>query len=664
MFADFKRYTILIILMFTLFQNDTIGQEEISSQLEKTDLSDETVEHNFNKLIGITGPKSKDINAITAEDLQIFQIFSITQINSFFEYKKKFGNFISIYELQAIPGWDHTSIRILLKFVSFSSHQNIKEKSHNDNISPVHQLYVRIGRSGMNAALEEQFKKGIRQTVVYRMKSSNNTSIGVSAEKDAGEKNIFDFTSFYFQKEQQHHLKKIIIGDYLIAIGQGLIQWNGYAFGKGANIMSVLRQPQNIKAHTGTEENRFFRGGAIEMEIGKFSGILFASRKRIDANIVSDSILKKKWVSSLLISGLHRSQREIEDKHSLGITSGGFILKHHFKNGHIGLNGIATYLDLPMLKRDLPYNTYSINGNKWSNLSGDFIFSTKSGTYFGEAAFDKKRSAALILGYLRNLYRNIDIGFQWRNISPAFNAFSSNIIGHRYTANNEIGYYVGINIKLNNKNSIEVFSDHYKHPFAVFSADGPQRGLTNALTYTIAPTKKWELYIRLIQSLKSQNVKKEIEKSHHLDITETNHIRIHAVFQPNSAIEFRVRNEIMVKRYEYESRLNGWLSFIEFILHPPLEAYSISIRSTYYNTDGFNASIYSLERDLPQYYSMNAYFNRGNSNYLLFQFRFSQKIHFSGKWVIDKKYFTLKSATNDYGVGIHHEWRTQMTIKF
>jgi hypothetical protein len=129
-------------------------------------------------------------------------------------------------------------------------------------------------------------------------------------------------------------------------------------------------------------------------------------------------------------------------------------------------------------------------------------------------------------------------------------------------------------------------------------------------------------------------------------------------------LDLRFRNELQTRKKEAGDNLHSWLSFAEIILHPVLQPYSISIRTTYFNTDGFDASIYSMERDLPKYYFMQSFFNRGNSSYLLFQTKISNKVHLAGKWVMEKKYFPISTPIPQFNTIIQSEWRVQATIKF
>ena len=157
----------------------------------------------------------------------LFRSLTPSQINSFFEYKRKYGDFISIYELQAITEWDILTTRKMISYLYVAEPQNIKGKFIENNERGFQQLLIRIGRTGSDATSSAYYSKKLKQTIIYRNTNFKNLSIGLSAEKDAGEKNAFDFTSFYIQKNYTKYFKHLIIGDYLVTMGQGLAHWQG-----------------------------------------------------------------------------------------------------------------------------------------------------------------------------------------------------------------------------------------------------------------------------------------------------------------------------------------------------------------------------------------------------------------------------------------------------
>ena len=72
----------------------------------------------------------------------------------------------------------------------------------------------------------------------YQLKS-NYLQAGFTAEKDAGENFLgsnqpygFDFYSAHIQAKKIGQIKNVIIGDYQMNFGQGLVMQSGMSFGK------------------------------------------------------------------------------------------------------------------------------------------------------------------------------------------------------------------------------------------------------------------------------------------------------------------------------------------------------------------------------------------------------------------------------------------------
>ena len=58
-----------------------------------------------------------DLNKVSADDLRQFYFLSEKQIQQFLQYRDEQGELLSVYELQAIPGFDQNSINMLAPLV-------------------------------------------------------------------------------------------------------------------------------------------------------------------------------------------------------------------------------------------------------------------------------------------------------------------------------------------------------------------------------------------------------------------------------------------------------------------------------------------------------------------------------------------------------------------
>ena len=64
-----------------------------------------------------------NLNKVDRQVLSDLQLLNENQLTAFFDYRKKFGKFISITELQAIPSFDPTTIRSILPFVKIEDYK-------------------------------------------------------------------------------------------------------------------------------------------------------------------------------------------------------------------------------------------------------------------------------------------------------------------------------------------------------------------------------------------------------------------------------------------------------------------------------------------------------------------------------------------------------------
>lgn len=95
----------------------------------------------------------------------------------------------------------------------------------------------------------------------FRM-SSRHLSINLTQEKDAGETlngpTGFDYTSGHIALKENGKLKDLVIGDYALNFGQGLVLWTGGAFGKGREVVGTTsKNERGLRAYGSAQETDF-----------------------------------------------------------------------------------------------------------------------------------------------------------------------------------------------------------------------------------------------------------------------------------------------------------------------------------------------------------------------------------------------------------------------
>lgn len=635
------------------------AQEEIENEIEQLAINSTEQTNDPIESLPIEKQLKFNINTVTAEELSALMILKPQEIDAFIQHRKLYGKFINLLELQAIDKWDITIIKKTLPFLYFSTSSDKINVKHSIAEGKHILLYRTGGKSNSYTSKESWITKN-RQLLNYKFKYKDLFQTGLMVEKDAGESNILDHYGLFVHLKNRGNMKDLLIGDFNINMGQGLIHWQGYAFGRSSNLLGGYRQGYFIQPHTGTDENRFHRGIAIRFKKGKLELGGFAGRMKIDANVIKDSIMNQSSVSSLLLSGLHRNEAEKADKNALTKISWGGKLKLHLTKGAVSLNFMQTRFSIPIQKRALPYNQFAIAGKRWNNISIDFAMPTKIGFLFSELGFDHQFDHALNIGLLKSLDPKLDISIIYRNMSPKYRAFESNCISSNSEAGNETGLLFSINLALPAKHSIEGFVDYYKNHWPGYTSDRPEIGNLFSIQYNWKPNKKTEISTRY--QIEKRTGNQGYENNHTNQIGETNihRWRTHISFTPIESFTIRWRNEIVKVKEDHTSLSTGQLSYLEFIFKPLAEPLSISLRYTFFSTDNYASRIYAYERDLSSFYSIPAHFNQGSRTYLLLQYNYKKAVKIQAKIIGDQR-SEKNNVLSFYQLPVRNkEWRLQI----
>ncbi|WP_343668149.1 helix-hairpin-helix domain-containing protein [Chitinophaga sp.] len=183
------------------------------------------------------------LNNADVAQLTSLGLLTTLQIDELINYKKQFGKLLSIYELQAVPGFDEATIQLILPYIT------VAESSQTD-------------KSSMTCLVRNDLLR-------YR-----SSTIGIQVKKDS-------YGAYYFIKNYKK-IKALAIGDFTINMGQGLINWQAYAPGKSSLITHIKREGEIIRPSTSVTDNR---GAAITLQQGHWETTAILSLQQHGGNI-------------------------------------------------------------------------------------------------------------------------------------------------------------------------------------------------------------------------------------------------------------------------------------------------------------------------------------------------------------------------------------------
>jgi hypothetical protein len=564
-----------------------------------------------------------NLNTATSEELQSLKVITDLQIGKLLRYRNLLGNFVSIYELQAVPTWDLATIRKILPFITVGNSVSVKENFLSRFRKGEQVLLFRATRvlqksKGYDTSLSTHYL-GDRNHLMfrYRYQYKDLLYFGLTGDKDAGEQFLkgaqskgFDFYSFHFFARRLGAIKSIALGDYTANLGQGLIQWQSLAFGKSAEVMSIKRQSPVLVPYRSAGEFYFNRGIGVTVQKKKMEATVFASYKKISGNIENDTSIR---FTSLLTSGYYRTASETADKNKISLTSIGGNINYQTSTFKIGWNGIAHSFDLPLQKRDEPYNLFAISGKKVSNSSVDYSYTYKNLHLFGEAAIDKNFHRAFVNGALMSIDPKVDLSFLYRNIQKEYQSLFGNAFTENTTPVNEKGIYAGIAIRPGAGWQLNAYGDFFQFPWIKYLVNAPTKGYDYLVQLNCQPNKQFGMYVRF------RNKNKPLDSSgngiiYYPENQIKKTLRLHLSQQVSSDLSLTTRVEMLWFDRKTSNAELGFLSYMEGSYR--LQKFSANLRLQYFETGTYNSRIYVYESDVLYSFSIPAFYDKGFKYYL------------------------------------------------
>lgn len=583
-----------------------------------------------------------NLNYADATLLQNLKILNPIQINNLLIYRKLLGNFVSIYELQAVPTWNLDLIRRIRPYITISQKMNLAQSFSKRIKNGERTLLLRASETLekskgflLDSSAAKNFYPGSQQKVLlrYKYKFGNLLQYGITAEKDAGEqffrgaqKSGFDFYSAHFFIKNIGIIKSLALGDFAVNMGQGLTQWQSLAFGKGAEITNTKRQSEILKPYNSAGEIIFNRGIGITLQKKNWETTGFVSIRKLDAGFDIDTLNSEDYISSLHTSGYHRTANEVAGKAIQRQFSYGGNVSYSSENFHVGVNGVHYDFSHPIKKADYLYNKFAFSGKHSGNYSLDYSYTYRNLHFFGEAATDEDLDKAFINGLLINLDANVATTFLYRNISRGYQSLYSNAFTENTFPTNESGFYSAITITPTNFLRIDAYADFYHFPWLKYRTDAPTSGNDYMIQLSYQPNKQVEVSSRFRFENKPINFNPDNNYSNPVIGRPKKNWRTQFSYKLNNQFIFRSRVEIAFFDVKTDDKQNGFLTFTDIIYKPALKPFSCNIRLSYFETGGYDSRLYAFENDVLYGYSIPVFFDKGYRYYINLRYKISPKL--------------------------------------
>ncbi len=611
-----------------LFDKDQDGYEQLVIDLEELYLN------------------PLNLNTATALQLEKLRLLSPFQVKSLLEYRERMGKIISLDELHYVYGFDAHTVELIRPFVLIGSPEILKLKNPT-NLK--HEGLFRVSQQNLRA---ENFT-GNDQKLYLRFKTGSYAGFqaGALAEKDAGEDffsgtnpNGFDHYSGFVSYKGKGFIRNLVIGDYRVNVGQGLLMWTGYTSGKSTEVLQVQKRGEWIRGNSTADEYQFLRGGAISLGKGNISLGLFGSQKSLDASL--DSSSEGLSINSIRTEGYHRTQSEQRSENNITEQCAGVRLNYTGSAFWCGFNSIITNYSLPFALSDKVYRLPESGTQQFRGVSFDYRYLQQVFQLFGEIA-QSNGQLAILQGINLMPVSNLRASVFYRLYHELYYAPYFNAIAEGSSGSGEEGLFAGLQYSPVARMKLSGYADLFSFRRARYQVDGPSHGKEYLLEGLVRPADGLEILLRYkFESKLLNQVDSSTQKLAYQEPFIKNAWRIHLRYSLSETIGMATRYELTKSGYSEAEPFFGYLLYQD-VFYNPLKKLQFTARYAWFDAREYASRIYAYEHNLRYVYSMPAYYGKGTRSYLLVQYQTFKALVLALRWSCTTYFETDKASLHE-----------------
>jgi len=577
-----------------------------------------------------------NLNNATISELRELYMLTEIQISNLQKHIATYGKLNSKFELQAVEGFDSNTIKLIDPFVTAKPSSALQGVKLNTLFQEANSdLILRYKRDFQTREGYKVDPETGKPTFLgspnymyarYKLWFRRNLTLGFTAEKDAGEniKNGPDFFSGHVMYTDRTFVRKVIVGDFQAMFGQGLTFWSGLGFGKSPFILNTKKNPIGFKPYTSVQEGQFMRGAATTLGWKNFELNTFYSSKKLDSNVVLNEDTTQTddefLVSSIQVSGLHRTASELLDKGTLKEHVYGGSLRYSTRAFSIGATAVRTEYDKPVVQNTGLYRQFRFNGTENTNIGLDYQTIFKNANMFGEFSRSANGGMAAINGLIAALSPRLTVSLVHRYFQRDYQVNYANVFAENQDLPaNENGLFAGLQLNINSRWTFTGYADLVKYPWMRFRVDAPSRFTDYLAQFNYKPDRKHEFYFRYRHRVSEQNTGLEGSRITSPVPVIQNNWRMHGAYFVHPNIQMKTRAEwTFFNKDGNDSK--GFLLYQDIIFKKTGSPLAVHFRYALFDTKSWDTRLYAYENDVLYAFSIPPYAGKGTRFYTMFTY--------------------------------------------
>lgn len=434
-------------------------------------LGEEDLSHLYDELLDLW-EHPINLNLCNDEEIQALFMLSLHEKEALIDYLQRYRPLDAVAELLLVKGWTPYTLQKVRDFVCLTAIEkewNAKSKSPYPGRWQVKQKFNR--RFGETVGDSSYVGSLLSQAYQLSYQHSARCRFGFCFDKDEGEK-WGDHQAAYVEICDRKSLQQLIIGDYRMHFGQGLVVSSSGLFGGKSHAgHSLLSQNKTFRAQTSGAESGYFRGLASIWKLSDKSSLaICGALQNIDTNLQDSSF------SAIKTDGLHRKEKDLEKKRNVQRMTVGLRQSYRYDHFQWAINAFYYHFDREWQADEQAYKLYYFQGKDGANFSADWRWRIGDCFWGGEWAFDHQGHWAAICHLNAKLHNQIKLSLSLRHFQKEYQAPFAMTFSEKTTVCNEEGLYIAGDFQLQKNCHIRCYVDCYRFPWLRHGVNAPSYG--------------------------------------------------------------------------------------------------------------------------------------------------------------------------------------------
>ena len=570
-----------------------------------------------------------DMNHASREQLEQLPFLSAQQVEDIMAYLYQYGPMKSLAELQMIRSLDYQRRRLLTFFVRIDDDEQKQGFPSLKTITQYgrHELMATAKIPFYERRGDNEVYKGwpYRHWLKYQFSYDDQVKAGLVGAQDAGEpffanKNRwgYDYYSYYVQIKHWGRLESLVLGKYRVSMGMGLIANNGFTMGKLTSLQNLGRSTTTLRAHSSRSSADYLQGAGATMTIVKGLSLTgFLSYRAMDATLNKDGS-----ATTIVTSGYHRTETELEKKDNLRNTTFGGNIRYQQHGIHAGLNIIAAHLNRELKPNtSLLYRQHAAQGTDFMNFSADYGYIHHRFAFNGETAMNKNGALATINSLSLQCGNGVSLMALYRFYSFRYTSLYANSFSEGGSVQNESGVYLGVNWQPSPRLKVMAYSDYAYFPWAKYQISQSSHAFDNMLQVSYLRNRwtidaRYRLKVRQRDNEDKSALQSRTEYRGRLSLTYDG--------------SFSSRTQVDYTQIVFRGQDRGWMVSQSLGYHH--RWLKLSGGLGYFHTDSYDSRVYLYESGPLYSYGFSQFSGEGIRYWLMARAEISRRLILTAKF--------------------------------